>query len=236
MIRTIIIEDEYFGQELLKKHIHKHFPNLLIVGVTGAVDNAIEMIHAQKPDLVLLDIQLMGGTGFDVLKGIRIRNFELIFITAYNQYAIEAIRNDARDYILKPIKIHELETAIKKCVDQIKIKNQNGKENTFTVNTPIGTEYISEDSILYFEAEGTYTNVVCEHKKVYSSKNLGEYEKLLDPQLFFRTHHSYIINCKKIRKFEKGRSGKLVMSNGNEIPVSQRKMKEFSNFLLAITG
>jgi two-component system LytT family response regulator len=232
MIRTIIIEDEFFGQELLKKHIRENFPDVTVLGVESTVNGAVEAINTHKPDLVLLDIQIMGGTGFDVLKGIRNRNFELIFITAYNQYAIEAIKNDASDYILKPIKANEFTAGIKKSIDRITARMANERrDQTFPINTSIGIEYLAEHEILYFEADGTYTNVVCEHKKMLSSKNIGEYEKQLDKTVFFRTHHSYIINCRKVKKFEKGRSGRLLMSNGSEIPVSQRRIKEFTLFI-----
>jgi two-component system LytT family response regulator len=232
MIRTIIIEDEFFGQELLKKHIHEHFPEMAVVAVEGTVQGAVNAINTQKPDLVLLDIQIMGGTGFDVLKGLKSRNFELIFITAYNEYAIEAIKNDASDYILKPIKVNEFAAGMKKSIDRINARlAADRRDQTFPINTSIGIEYLAEHEILYFEADGTYTNVVCEHKKVLSSKNIGEYEKQLDKAVFFRTHHSYIINCRKVKKFEKGRSGRLIMSNGSEIPVSQRRIKEFTQFI-----
>ncbi|MCD6068613.1 MAG: two component transcriptional regulator, LytTR family [Bacteroidetes bacterium] len=235
MIRTIIVEDEYFGQELLKKHLSENFPETMVVATESTVSGAVEAINLHKPDLVLLDIQILGGTGFDVLKGIKNRNFELIFITAFNQYAIDAIKNDASDYILKPIKANEFATGMKKCIDRINTRSAPlRKDQTFPINTSIGIEYLPENDILYFEADGTYTNVVCEHKKMLSSKNIGEYEKQLDKAIFFRTHHSYIINCKKIKKFEKGRSGRLIMSNGNEIPVSQRRIKEFTLFIDSI--
>ncbi len=232
MIQTIIVEDEFFGQELLKKYLSENFPEVHIVAVEASVKGAIEAIKKHKPQLVLLDIQIIGGTGFDVLTELKNKDFELVFITAYSQYAINAIKNSALDYILKPIKVDEFISGITKAITQIKSKNPfTEKDSVLSIHTSIGTEYINENEVICFEAEGTYTYVICENKKILSSKNIGEFDKLLSKSKFFRTHHSYIINIDKIKKFEKGRSGKLIMAHGSEVPVSQRKIKEFTLFI-----
>ncbi|MBK6835663.1 MAG: response regulator transcription factor [Bacteroidetes bacterium] len=232
MIQAIIVEDEFFGQELLKKYLFENFEEIEIVAAAASVNDAIEAIKKHNPQLVFLDIQLIGGTGFDVLAEVKTIDFELIFITAYNQHAISAIKQDAVDYILKPIKVDEFISGVNRALGKIKEKVVLiNKENILVIHTSIGAEYINENEIICFEADGTYTSVICENKKILSSKNIGEYEKILLSKIFFRTHHSYIINTNKIKRFEKGRSGKLVLLNGLEIPVSQRKIKEFIVFM-----
>lgn len=232
MIRTIIIEDEFFGQELLKRYITENFPGLEVVAVAESVLDAVKSIHEQKPQLVLLDIQIKGGTGFDVLASLKQRDFEVIFITAFSQHAIQAIKQDACDYILKPIKADEFKAGIQKALNKISDKQNNVEpDKRISINTSIGIDYVPVEEIQFFEADGAYTTVVCDNRKILSSKNIGEFEKMLDKNRFFRTHHSFIINVQKVKRFEKGRSGKLIMENSSEIPVSQRKIKDFSFFL-----
>lgn len=229
MIKTIIIEDEIAGQELLKKNLHDFFPQCKIEAVIDHVDKAISEITIIKPELVFVDIHIKGGTGFDILTHFKNRNFEVIFITAYSQFAIQAIREEAIDYILKPINSNEFKIGVAKAIEKIKQKTKTS--NSISIATSSGAEFINYEDIIFLEAEGSYTNIHLTDTKVLSTKNIGEYETLLENYSFYRTHHSFIVNTAHIEKFDKGRSGTLVMNTGHIIPVSQRKMKEFIDLL-----
>lgn len=231
MIKTIIIEDEIAGQELLKKNIHDHFPECSIEAIADHVDKAIAQISAIQPDLVFIDIHIKGGTGFDVLLHFKERQFEVIFITAYDSYAIQAIKEEALDYILKPINTNELKKGVAKAIEKIHKKKQGAHTGLLDIATYKGIEFINNNDIIFLEAEGSYTNVHLRSSKIVSTKSIGEYELLLAKNSFYRTHHSFIVNIAHIEKFNKGRSGILVMKTGHMIPVSQRKMKEFSDLL-----
>lgn len=229
IIKTAIIEDELAGQELLKKYISEHFPECFIVSVSENVTNAIKDLEILQPHLVFLDIHLKGGTGFDVLKKLTHRTFELIFVTAYDQFAIAAIRAEAIDYLLKPINLSEFINGTHRAI--LKIKQAQAQPNSnqiLPINTMTGIEFIEFENISFLEAEGAYTNIYHKAGKTLSTKNIGEYEVILSGNMFYRTHHSFIVNLKNIKKFEKGRSGILVLDTEHKIPVSQRKMKEFT--------
>ncbi len=228
-MRAIIIEDEKAGQELLKMNVSESFPECKIIAVVDNVADAVKQINALKPDLIFLDIQIKGGTGFDVLKQISKRTFEVIFITAHNNFAIQALRAQAIDYILKPFNKTEFKEAVKRVLSNMALRNKEGQNGntSLSIYTSAGVEFIEFDEIVFLEADGAYTYIHSPGAHVLSTKNIGEYELLLPPY-FFRCHHSFIININYIKRFEKGRSGLLIMKNGHKIPVSQRKMKEFS--------
>ena len=230
-MRTIIIEDEKAGQELLKMNISESFPECKVVAVVDNVADSVKQINLLKPDLIFLDIQIKGGTGFDVLKQIPKRTFEVVFITAHNNYAIQALRTQAIDYILKPFNKTEFKEAVKRILSNAAERSReaanHGNTNSLSIYTSSGVEFIDFEEIVFLEADGAYTYIHSAGAHVLSTKNIGEYEVLL-PSHFFRCHHSFIININFIKRFEKGRSGLLIMKNGHKIPVSQRKMKEFS--------
>lgn len=231
MIKIIIIEDEIAGQELLKKNILENFPECKIMAIEEHVDLAIKKIEQFKPDLVFLDINIKGGTGFDVLSHFDTRNFEVIFVTAYDSYAIQAIRESAIDYILKPINVKDFINGVSRALESIKNTSNSSSFKSIPIPTSSGSDFINIEDIIFLEAEGAYTYIYTGDKKSLSTKAIGEYETILNKKIFFRTHHSFIINMYKIEKFDKGRSGKLIMISGHSIPVSQRKMKDFTVLL-----
>jgi two-component system, LytTR family, response regulator len=229
-MRALIIEDEIAGQELLKKNISENFPECKVIAISDNVNDAVKQINTLKPDLIFLDIQIKGGTGFDVLKQITERTFEVIFITAHNNYTIQALRAQAVDYLLKPINKKDFIEAlnrVSKIIDENKKNVSAIPGNFLSVYTSSGAEFIKYEDIVFLEADGAYTTIHMLDNHILSTKNIGEYESVL-PNPFFRCHHSFIININHIKKFEKGRSGLLIMKNGHTVPVSQRKMKEFS--------
>ena len=231
-MKTVIVEDEIAGQELLKMNITESFPDCEVVAIASNVKEAVQLIEQYKPGLVFMDIHIKGGTGFDVLKHFRERNFEVIFITAHDQYVIQALRAEALDFILKPFSKKDFKEAVnrtKKIIANRK-KEQETFKNSLSIYTPSGKEFINFSDIIFLEADGSYTKIHLKETSILSTKNIGEYELIL-PQFFYRCHHSFIINLNQIKKFEKGRSGLLEMNCGYKVPVSQRKMKEFSELL-----
>lgn len=233
MIKVVIIEDEFHGQEFLRKTLEDNFEEIEIVGIEKKAKEAADLINMTSPDIVFLDVEIIGGTGFDVLAAVKKRNFETIFVTAYNEYAIRAIKEQALDYFLKPIVTLEFIDGVRRAFEKIKDKkiSEIRREGKFAITAAKGVEYVHADEIIYLEADGGYTNVVTTKEKILSSKNLGEYEKLLQESKFFRCHHSFVINVAKINSVVKNRSGVITMENGDHVPVAQRRMKKLKDYL-----
>ncbi len=231
-MKTVIVEDEIAGQELLKMNISESFPECQILAVVSNVKEAIQQIELHKPALVFLDIQLKGGTGFDVLNHFKDRWFEVIFITAHDNFVIQALRAEALDFILKPFSKADFKEAVvraKKIIANRRREMETFK-NALSVYTPTGKEFINFENIIFLEADGSHTKIKLLETSILSTKNIGEYELLL-PHYFYRCHHSFMINLNQIKKFEKGRSGLLEMNCGYKVPVSQRKMRQLSELL-----
>lgn len=222
----------------MKRLIETHFADQIsICGFADSVNKSLKAIHDCQPDLVFLDVHIKGGSGFDVLSEVKNKRFEIIFTTAYNNYAIKAIKTEALDYLLKPINTNEFVNAVGKAIKKIEQPGQNRvvqespQKDKFLLTNYSETEFIDYDQILFFEANGNYTFCHLVSGKKTISKSIGEIEKQLNESFFVRTHHSFIVNLNKIEKFNKGRSGVLFLEGGAAIPVSQRKMKEFSDLL-----
>lgn len=233
MIQTIIVEDEITGQELLKLNIAEFFPECNIIAVVDNVKDAISSINTLRPRLVFLDIQIKGGTGFDVLEKIEYDSVKIVFVTAFSNYAIQAIKSRAVDYILKPINKTEFKATanhIRKTYFK-KPEDLNFLSQSLAIKTSAGTEYIRFDQILYLKADGAYTHIQLVSNTMLSAKNIGEYENILPATSFFRCHHSYIVNTMHIEKLKKGRNGIIYLNNNHNVPISQRKMKGFNELI-----
>lgn len=229
MIKCIIVEDEIAGQLILKKKLQINFPEINVLCVVDNVNEAVLQIDNEKPDLVFMDVQIKGGTGFDVLERLEYLNFETIFITAYDNYAIEAINKNASYYLLKPLSNDEFIIGVEKILERIKQKNGL----PFILVPSKGIQIpLSLDDVYFLESSGAYTNINSETEKFVSSRNLGYYEKTLPPKQFIRTHHSFLVNIHKVEKIIKGRSGTLIMKNGVEIPISQRRIGLLSQYFI----
>lgn len=225
MINCIIVEDEIAGQTILSKKLNAFFPECRISAIIESKDRAIEYLKNNTVDLVFLDVHLKGGTGLDVLMSSEV-NFETIFITAHREYAIEAINNGASYYLLKPIQDTEFKKGLHIVLERIR---QKRTVPTILVSHKNAQVPINAKDILYFRSEGSYSHIYTENEQFLSSKSIGYYEELL-PEMFIRTHHSYLVNNQHISRLVKGRSGILVMTNGDEIPVAQRRLNEFLSF------
>lgn len=236
-MKIIIVEDEGNNVKLIEEYLKKINFEVQIIGIAASVSDAVELINKCNPDLVLFDVMIKGGSAFNVLELVENNNFERIFITAFNDYAIDAIKQHAIDYILKPIHFDEFNLALNKSKERIEQKillKSIELEKTgqyFTIRTHSGSELIPIHSIVYFEADGSYTLCVTETSTLVVSKNIGDIEKEILGFPFFRCHHSFIINSKHIKKIELNRSGYITCSNDKILPVSQRKKKEFVDFM-----
>jgi two-component system, LytTR family, response regulator len=202
------------------------------------VISGLQLIATYQPDIVFLDIEMDDGTGFDLLKQIEAPSFQLIFTTAHNQYAIQAIRFSALDYLLKPVDPAELKVSFEKAVKNIhtptltqqlaivmqQLNNKPINEQRIVLNDKQSTYFIKVADILFCEAEGPYTRFyITGTDNILVSKNLKEFEEMLTPLGFLRTHHSYVANPSKIKVYDKTNGGALVLEGGHSIPVSQRR-------------
>lgn len=228
-MNSVIIEDEFAGQEIIKYKLNKYFPDFKIIKTIESKNEAIAYLttHNLQIDIIFLDIQLKGGTGIEVLNACgESRNFEIIFTTAYEKYALDAFQLNAIHYLLKPVN----DVDFKEAINRIKLK-RNVETETLFIPTRNEHHQVATKDILYFKSDGAYTDIFTSQKKFTSSKNMGDFEKFLPATQFIRIHHSYIINTSKIDHIEKGRTGFVVLQEGTKIPVSQRKMPALLSFL-----
>jgi two-component system LytT family response regulator len=244
-MRALILDDEKKGREYLRHLLAEHCPEIETVLMCETIDQAVEGISKNNPDLVFLDIELNKSSGFDLLRLVPV-TFEVIFTTAFESYALKAIKFSALDYLLKPIDPDELKAAVKKASE--KRNDPNGKERfvNFHYNatsspktkrlalpTQDGLIFINFSEIIRCEANGAYTYFHLKGQdKILVSKNIKEYEELLGDSGFFRVHNSSIVNLEEIKKYVKGDGGYVIMSDDASVDVSKRRKEAFlSHFM-----
>ncbi|UMB52520.1 LytTR family DNA-binding domain-containing protein [Lutibacter sp. A64] len=241
-MRALIIDDEKRARHLLANLISNHCTN--IVDIQEAVDLAsgVTLINTTKPDIVFLDIEMPNQTGLEILEYFPNNiDFKIIFVTAYNQYAIEAFKMSAIDYLLKPLDVEELKYAIAKAQEAIKAQNFNDQLNKLreslkqlsvdkiALEIPKGILFTSHTDILYFEADGMYTNVhLITGKQKTICKPLKHFvQQLANNSMFFKCHRSYLINLKYVEELVKDDGDYLLMNNQKRIPISKSKRDHF---------
>lgn len=239
-LRTLIIDDEAPIRSLITQIVSQYCEQAEIVGTADGVKSGIEAIKSLKPDLILLDVKLIDGSGFDLLDHFAEITFSVIFITAHETFALNAFKFSAVDYVMKPIHIDEITNAIQKAASlseqhelSSRLKNffdniNNKPEDKKIVLKTLESIFIVKVSeIIRCEADHNYTTFyLVKGKKVLVSKTLKEYEEMLSEFMFFRTHQSHLININQIQSFEKNDGGFLRMSDGSAVPVSKRKREE----------
>jgi two-component system LytT family response regulator len=237
MLKTLIIEDELYIRKGLKAMIESLQKELLIVGECESVVEAVTVTKACKPDLIFLDINLKDGNAFDFLDQIDVINFKIIFITAYEQYALQAIKKGAIDYILKPIDIDELKQAIDKAlsnslpikkeqIQTIKNKFVPQPKNKLVLRLQEGYQVIDFNELMYCKSDKGYTSFYLNNGKTHiASKPIKEFEEQLILDNFIRTHQSFIINLSYIDKYDN--NGYVFLKSGEKIPVASRRKEEF---------
>ena len=242
MLTAILIDDEESNLSSLKEKLAKHCPEVNILATCDNTSQCIEKIDSLKPDLIFLDIEMPIMNEFVMLQQLTFKNFELIFTTAYDHYAIKAIRFSALDYLLKPIEIEELKAAVKKAEEkrnrsvpnpqlELLLEHLKLKKHSFrriAIPTTEGLQFIKVDDIIYMEASINYTKFFLTHDQKYTvSKTLKEFEEMLPDDIFLRIHNSYLINKNCVEKYIRGDGGQVVLSNGTTLDVSKRKKADF---------
>lgn len=245
-IRTLIVDDEPAIAEDVKQLLARH-ELFTEVGTCGSVSDAVVLIKKLAPDLVLLDVELSDGTCFELLEQVETINFQIIFITAFNDYAIKALKTGALDYLLKPIDRNEFYEAIAK-VAAMPAQQAGYKEllqmaqyhaepsfrkSRIALRAKNYVELVNYEEILYCHSDGCYTTFyLTDNRKIVVSKPIKEYDELLDHMIFIRTHQSYIVNINHVSRYHK--DGFLLLRTGTEIPVSTRKRDLVLNFIAGI--
>lgn len=236
-IKAILVDDEPKSRNNLHDLLQEYCQQVEIVGEAASATEALKLIKQQEPELIFLDIEMPGGSGFDLLKSLNDQNFEVIFVTAFDQYGIQAVKFCAIDYILKPIDIFELSKAVEKAQAQILRKKENRRlvelvanidrpEDEKRIALPLADkiEFIVVNQIVRLEADGNYTRISMDCKKEYLvCKTLKEYQEILEHHNFLRTHQSHLINCRKIAAYIKTDGGYIAMTDGSGVPISRQK-------------
>jgi len=248
-MKTIIIDDEPKARDNLKLLLSEYCPNVNILASEGNVKDAIASIKKHQPELIFLDVQMQGETGFDLLEKLETITFEVVFTTAHHEYALKAFKFSAIDYLLKPIDIEDLKRAVQRAIERngkqmerrMEIASDTLDQNKSSFNkialpTSEGFVFIVKDDIVRCESTDNYTNFyLTDGTKVLVSKTLKHFDEILSPHGFFRVHQSHLINLSHLQKYHKGEGGYAIMSDSSSVMVSRRKKTEFLDCLSRIS-
>lgn len=240
MIRAIIIDDEKNGAEVLQLLLEQNCPQVKVVAVENSPETGIKAIQTHNPDLIFLDIEMPTGTGFDVIGATKGMNYHVVFTTAYEHYALKAFKAQALDYLLKPIDIDELLTAVQNAEKRIQEKKTSLPDNLeeiilgvihknrkISIPSQEGVILVDINDIVRLEAESNYTHIhLKDKKKMIVSKTLKSFEDQLLKNNFCRVHSAHLVNMAEIERYVKGDGGVLIMKDGANIPVSRANKNE----------
>lgn len=236
-VKAIIIEDEQYNRENLTQLLQKYCPDVNIITCCSSASEGYEAILNLRPELVFLDIEMPGGNGFSLLEKLPQITFEVIFVTAYDNYGIKAIKFSALDYLLKPIDIAELSEAVKKAKEKLSLKQENQRmfhllqnnklpdtSKTLALSLAEKIEFVEIGSIIRCEAENNYTIFYLKDKqKLIVSRTLKEFDELLSPYHFLRVHQSHLINLSEVKSFIKTDGGYIRMKDGSSVSISRQR-------------
>lgn len=242
MLTAIIIDDESSSRNTLRQKLANYCPEVTILGECEDGQEGIKNIEEKRPDIIFLDVEMPRMNGFTMLQQLHNRNFELIFITAYDYYAIKAIKFSALDYLVKPVEVEDLKLAVAKAAQKKtpssgnerlelllqNLMNEKKEQQRIAIPSMDGLQFVSMNDIVYLEAQSNYTIIYLRDTyKLTVSKTLKDFEELLPATVFIRIHHSHIINKNAVEKYIKGEGGQVVMKNGTTLDVARRKKEEF---------
>lgn len=244
MIPSIIVEDEIHSANVLIRQIQRCGAAIQVLGVAENLPNAIRLIREKKPALVFMDIEIPGGNAFSILDTFDPCDFAIIFITAFEHYALKAIKYSALDYLLKPVSLSELTTAIEKARENLEQKTLRQKMDYFmrnlraspddqqiVITSKDGMQSILLNDIIYLEANGSYTVIHIEKSSpIVSSRHLKDYENMLPASRFFRIHHSYVVHKAKVVNVKKGKTTTIILTDNTALQVSVRRVADFMDF------
>lgn len=239
MLTAVVIEDEPRTRETIINIVNTNCPEIKVAGSGKNVKSGIDAIITNKPDILVLDVELSDGNAFDILKNVGEIHAQIIFVTAHEEYALQAIKFSAFDYLLKPFSVTELtetllkakEAAIKK-ESELSFKTllsnfENKEDKKIVLKSADEIHLVKISDIIRCEADSSYTHFyINDNKQIVISNNLKEYDELLSHYHFFRVHHSHLVNLNKIVKFHKNKDPYVLMSDGSEVPVSSRKKEK----------
>ncbi len=235
-MKLIIIEDEIDVRQSIKNLIFDKFKDIEVVGESDSVASSISLINKVAPDILLMDIQLIDGNSFEILDHIKFKSLNIIFLTAYSEFAINAFKYAAIDYILKPFEAVQLVAAIDKIKTQksnpissqykllVDNLNESQLNKKIAIQTSEGFTILKISNIIRFQSESNYTHIFSTNaKEIMSAKSLASYNEILENSCFERVHQSHLVNIEHISKYIHKDGGYLILSDGSHIPVSQRK-------------
>ena len=246
-LRTVLIDDETHSLESLQIEIENNCPELAVLELCRGAEHGIQAIRRHEPDLVFLDIDMPKMNGFEMLEHVADCSFDVIFATAYDEYAVRAIKVSAMDYLLKPVDPEDLKRAVARVVEKrsatdaslrmdVLLTNLRSAENGFTklaIPTTEGLELIDTADVIMCEADGSYASIHTSDGTSYLvSRTLKEITEMLDSPSFFRTHQSYLVNLQHANKYVRGSGGHLVMSNGKTAQVARARKEELMSVIL----
>jgi two-component system LytT family response regulator len=246
MIKAILIDDELHSLETLKIEINRHVSNIKIIGTANSGEKGIELINSLKPDLVFLDIEMPWMNGFEMLQNLGKVDFNLIFVTAYDSYAIQAFKFSAMGYILKPVQKEDLIEAMERLeekkssgISDTHFKNlienlshRNAKFPKIALSTAESFEFVRVDNILRCEADKNYTNIFLkDNTRFFLAKTLKEMEAMLKNHGFIRTHQSHLINPIYIKRFIKSDGGYIIMEDGSQVAVARARKDRLMDYI-----
>ena len=247
MIKAVIIDDERHSRNLLRKMLVDFCEGVTVIGEAKGVKSGIELLQKEKPDVILLDIEMSDGDGFDILNAFDYMNLNVIFVTGYDQYAIKAIKYAALDYLLKPVDLEELQTAIQKLgVSQsdkssklrfLHTHYEKRQEQLKHIILPgrDSDTVVELQSIIRIEAQGSYVMIYLEnHKSHLVVNSLSYYEELLPADKFFRIHKSHLINIYQVERFDPNHQDKVQLKDGSELTIAARRKSAFSQLIKQI--
>lgn len=242
-LRAVIIEDEQKARRILQTLLEENCEAIEVVGLAEDVPTGVKMIVSQKPDVVFLDIELPGFNGFELADFFEEMPFDIVFTTAYSEYAIKAFQMSALDYLLKPIQIHQLQAAVEKVRMSVAVqtrekfdvfKNNYQSNGNKKIAIPIaeGFLFVEQNEIVYLEAENSYTTLFFANgNKIVVSRSLKEFIDLINSDEFFKPHRSYYVNSNHIRQYNRQDNGSLIMDNGHTIDIARDKKQEFLKYM-----
>ncbi|MBY5956751.1 LytTR family DNA-binding domain-containing protein [Membranicola marinus] len=244
-LSAVIIDDEAKGRLALREKINNYCPTVEIVDEAADGLQGVDIITQHDPDIVFLDIEMPRMDGFEMIQMLPGVDFHIIFTTAYDHYAIKAIKYSAFDYLLKPVDIEELKSAVDRAGhypvkwthDKISTLQDNLRSQPnlgkIAIPTMEGLLFFNTADIVHLEAQSNYTMIYFEeHPKLLASRTLKEFEELLPADLFYRTHHSHIINLHFIKKYIRGEGGQIQLQNNDFVPLSRRKKQRFLEVIM----
>ncbi|WP_103865811.1 LytTR family DNA-binding domain-containing protein [Aquimarina sp. I32.4] len=232
-VTAIIVDDEANSRIILRNYLSKYCKTVTVLGEAASVQETIELLKSHTPDVLFLDVEMPYGNAFDLLEQVPDRTFEIVFVTAYDHYAVDALNAQATYYLLKPIAIDNLikavdhvthikqrETAL---LDTVLVPKVTSAEGKITIPQQDGFEVLQISDILYCEADDNYTKIYLEKGHKLVSKTLKYFEESLNLHGFIRIHKSYLVNVSKVTRYKKGKGGSVVLSSGKELSVSSSK-------------